>query len=44
MLCRNLAFTYLDEAGQRAAATTFRSVLRPGGALVIGKDEQLPAI
>jgi len=43
VLCRNLAFTYFDDAGQRAAAAAFRSVLRAGGVLVVGIHERLPA-
>lgn len=43
VLCRNLAFSYFDEAVQREVAAGFRSVLRPGGALVVGLDEHLPA-
>lgn len=42
VLCRNLAFTYLDEPGQRAAAATFHAVLREGGVLVVGVHERLP--
>ncbi len=43
VLCRNLAFTYFDERGQRATATRLAGALRPGGALVLGKHEALPA-
>lgn len=43
VLCRNLAFTYFDEALQRAVAAALRAALRPGGVLVIGAREQLPA-
>jgi chemotaxis protein methyltransferase CheR len=42
ILCRNLAFSYFDEAGQRAAAAVMHAALRPGGALVIGRGEVLP--
>jgi chemotaxis protein methyltransferase CheR len=42
ILCRNLAFSYFDEAGQRAAAAVMRAALRPGGALVVGRGEVLP--
>jgi chemotaxis protein methyltransferase CheR len=42
VLCRNLAFTYFDLAGQRAAAARLAGALRPGGALVIGAHEALP--
>jgi chemotaxis protein methyltransferase CheR len=43
VLCRNLAFTYFDEAGQRAVAEHLGRALRPGGALVLGRHEALPA-
>jgi chemotaxis protein methyltransferase CheR len=43
VLCRNLAFTYFDAAGQAAAAARLAGVLRPGGALVLGRHEALPA-
>lgn len=43
VLCRNLVFTYFDEALQSRVAATFRTALRDGGVLVIGKGEQLPA-
>jgi len=42
VLCRNLAFTYLAEPAQRAAAASFRSVLRDHGVLVVGVHERLP--
>jgi chemotaxis protein methyltransferase CheR len=42
VLCRNLAFTYFDEALQRQVAAALRSVLHSGGVLVIGLHEQLP--
>lgn len=42
VLCRNLAFTYFDEALQRQVAAALRSVLHPGGVLVVGLHEQLP--
>jgi chemotaxis protein methyltransferase CheR len=42
VLCRNLAFTYLDESVQRAVAASFRRVMRVGSALVVGVHEQLP--
>jgi chemotaxis protein methyltransferase CheR len=42
VLCRNLAFTYLDEPHQRAAAAAFRAVLRGGGVLAVGIHERLP--
>ncbi|MBI4184792.1 MAG: methyltransferase domain-containing protein [Proteobacteria bacterium] len=43
VLCRNLAFTYFAEAGQRAALARIAAVLHPGGALVVGQRERLPA-
>ncbi len=42
VLCRNLAFTYFDEAGQRAALDRIAACLAPGGALVLGKHERPP--
>lgn len=42
ILCRNLVFMYFDEGLQRDCLRRFRSVLRRGGALVIGKHEALP--
>ncbi|MGB8275306.1 MAG: CheR family methyltransferase [Alphaproteobacteria bacterium] len=42
VLCRNLAFTYFDEAGQRAALEKIAARLSPGGYLVIGAHEKLP--
>jgi chemotaxis protein methyltransferase CheR len=43
VLCRNVAFTYFDEAAARLALERIASRLRPGGALVVGIHEQLPA-
>jgi chemotaxis protein methyltransferase CheR len=43
VLCRNLAFTYFDDAGQRVAAAHLGRALRTGGALVLGRHETLPA-
>jgi chemotaxis protein methyltransferase CheR len=43
VLCRNLAFTYFDHDVQRATLSRIASVLKPGGALVIGAHEDLPA-
>ncbi len=40
--CRNLAFSYFDEAGQRRALATISQRLEPGGVLVIGLRERLP--
>lgn len=42
ILCRNLICTYFDEPLQRLTFGRVLSVLRPGGALVIGSDERLP--
>jgi chemotaxis protein methyltransferase CheR len=43
VLCRNVAFTYFDDAGQRATLRRIASVTAPGGALVVGAHEALPA-
>jgi len=43
ILCRNLVFTYFDESVQRQALARILEQLRPGGGLIIGKSEQLPA-
>jgi chemotaxis protein methyltransferase CheR len=43
ILCRNLVFTYFDPALQVEIAGRLQSALRSGGALVLGKHEQLPA-
>jgi chemotaxis protein methyltransferase CheR len=43
VLCRNVAFTYFDDAAQRATLRRIASVTAPGGALVIGAHEALPA-
>jgi chemotaxis protein methyltransferase CheR len=42
ILCRNLAFTYFDMPTQRALLARLLAQLAPGGALVIGRREQLP--
>ena len=42
VLCRNLVFTYWDEALQRQAVERIRRRLLPGGALVVGGHERLP--
>ena len=42
ILCRNLAFTYFDEASQRETLERLTNKLTPGGALIIGKLESLP--
>jgi chemotaxis protein methyltransferase CheR len=43
ILCRNLAFTYFDQPTQRSVARRLTSALAPGGALLIGARERLPA-
>jgi chemotaxis protein methyltransferase CheR len=43
ILCRNLAFTYFSEADQGAVALRLAARLLPGGALLIGARERLPA-
>jgi chemotaxis protein methyltransferase CheR len=43
ILCRNLAFTYFDDALQRHTSNQLRERLRPGGFLVLGTREALPA-
>jgi chemotaxis protein methyltransferase CheR len=43
VLCRNLAFTYFDDATQRATLRRIAAVTAPGGALVVGAHEALPA-
>lgn len=42
ILCRNLAFTYFDEALQTKTLQSLTDSLAPEGALVIGKLESLP--
>ena len=42
VLCRNLAFTYFDDTGQRETLARISDVLRSGGALVLGAHEALP--
>jgi chemotaxis protein methyltransferase CheR len=42
ILCRNLAFTYFDEALQRNIAALLVQRLVPGGCLVVGAHERLP--
>jgi chemotaxis protein methyltransferase CheR len=42
VLCRNVAFTYFDAAGQREVATRLAAAMRPGAALVVGAHETLP--
>jgi chemotaxis protein methyltransferase CheR len=40
--CRNLAFSYFDEATQRRVARVLTGALDPGGFLVVGRGEGLP--
>jgi chemotaxis protein methyltransferase CheR len=42
VLCRNVAFTYLDDDRRRAVLAGMASAVRAGGALVIGLHEALP--
>ena len=42
ILCRYQAFTYFDEAGQRATLRALAQVTRPGAVLVLGSRERLP--
>lgn len=43
ILCRNLVLTYFEESLQRQMLKQIILQLHPGGALVIGQHEQLPA-
>lgn len=43
ILCRNLVLTYFEESLQRQVLKQIIQQLYPGGALVIGQHEQLPA-
>ncbi len=43
VLCRNMAFTYFSDDRQSLALGRVASRLRPGGALVVGVHERLPA-
>ena len=43
VLCRNLVFTYFDEAGQGRSAANLAERMPKGGILVLGKHERLPA-
>lgn len=43
LLCRNNVFTYFDEAEQRRMLERLSTRLAPGGALVLGRGESLPA-
>jgi chemotaxis protein methyltransferase CheR len=42
VLCRNLAFTYFDAAGQARALGVLAEHLAPDGVLVVGRRERLP--
>ncbi len=42
VLCRNLVFTYFDEALQRRCLRRLAARTAPGGVLVVGKHEALP--
>ncbi len=42
ILCRNLAFTYFDEAGRRETLGRLADRLVSGGVLVLGAHERLP--
>ena len=42
ILCRNLVFTYFDEALQHTILKRLAARLHSGGALVIGSHERLP--
>ena len=42
VLCRNLVFTYFDEALQRRTLDRLRERISPGGFLVLGSHEALP--
>ena len=43
VLCRNVVFTYFSDDRRRALLPRLCEVLKPGGALVIGIREHLPA-
>jgi len=43
VLCRNLVFTYFDDGLQREVLERIQHVLIPGGALILGIHENLPA-
>jgi len=44
VLCRNLVFTYFDEPLQQQVLRRIVERIRPGGVLVIGKQESLPKL
>jgi chemotaxis protein methyltransferase CheR len=43
VLCRNLVFTYFDEAGQRRVLRRIARRMTAGGVLLVGRNERLPA-
>ncbi|MCX4186896.1 CheR family methyltransferase [Methylophaga sp. OBS4] len=43
ILCRNLVFTYFDESLQQTTLQRMLTRLRPGGWLIVGVRERLPA-
>jgi chemotaxis protein methyltransferase CheR len=43
VLCRYLAFTYFDEPTQSALASRIAERMVPGGVLVVGTHEKVPA-
>jgi chemotaxis protein methyltransferase CheR len=43
ILCRNAAFTYFESSVQQHIARRFAARLNPGGVLMIGLHEDLPA-
>ena len=43
VFCRNVVFTYFDEATQRAFAERVARMLVPHGLLVVGKGEAVPS-
>jgi chemotaxis protein methyltransferase CheR len=44
VLCRNLAFTYFDESLQAETLDRVSVRMAPGGVLVVGKHEVVPAL
>ena len=42
VLCRNLVFIYFDRRLQQRTLTDIAAQMRPGAALVVGKDEVVP--
>ncbi|HSO36199.1 MAG TPA: CheR family methyltransferase, partial [Labilithrix sp.] len=43
VLCRNVLLTYVEEAKQRALVEQMIARIAPGGALVVGSRETMPA-